>query len=202
MEKDSRIDDYINKSNDFSQPLLRHLRKLIHISCPEVVETMKWNTPHFEYQGKLLCSFNAFKKHCSFGFWLGKHLKDDLKILTVIGNTSMAGINKITSIEDLPSDSDLIRYIKNAMNLKEAPETKKNKPKVKAVLEIPEILAKELLKNAAAKNTFDNFSYSNKKEYILWITGAKTEKTRNSRLATTIEWLSEGKVKNWKYIKK
>jgi len=54
-------------------------------------------------------------------------------------------------------------------------------------------------KNKKVLNTFENFSYSCKKEYLMWVTEAKTEETRNSRLATAIEWMSEGKRRNWKY---
>ena len=56
-------------------------------------------------------------------------------------------------------------------------------------------------KNKKAMETFEEFSYSHKKEYVEWVTEAKTEETRNRRLATTIAWLTEGKSRNWKYVK-
>ncbi len=109
----------------------------------------------------------------------------------------------ITSLEELPSDEILSDYIQQAMKLNEqSPKTSpKTTPKKNRVLILPDILTKALNEHAVAQKNFENFSYSNKKEYVVWIEAAKTEKTRLSRLATTIEWLSEGKVKNWKYLK-
>ena len=66
--KDPRIDAYIAKSADFAQPILKHLRKVVHAGCPEVEETMKWSMPHFDYKG-VMCGMAAFKEHCAFGFW-------------------------------------------------------------------------------------------------------------------------------------
>jgi uncharacterized protein YdeI (YjbR/CyaY-like superfamily) len=66
-------------------------------------------------------------------------------------------------------------------------------------LAVPKELITALGKNKKAKSVFDAFPPSQKREYIEWITEAKTEPTRNKRLATTVEWLSEGKRRNWKY---
>ena len=77
-------------------------------------------------------------------------------------------------------------------------EVKKTKP---VVIEAPEYFLDALETNTAAKATFEGFSPSNKKDYLEWITGAKTEKTRDKRLAQALEWMAEGKVRNWKYIK-
>ncbi len=66
--KDPRIDAYIAKSADFAQPILKHLRKVVHAGCPKVEETLKWSMPHFDYKG-VMCGMAAFKAHCVFGFW-------------------------------------------------------------------------------------------------------------------------------------
>ena len=66
---------------------------------------------------------------------------------------------------------------------------------------IPEGLALALKRNKKAQFTFDNFSPSHKREYLEWITEAKTDATREKRIATTIEWLNQGKNRNWKYQK-
>jgi len=56
-----------------------------------------------------------------------------------------------------------------------------------------------LNENPIAKAAFDKFSYSHRKEYLEWIIEAKTAPTRQKRLQTTMEWLTEGKPRNWKY---
>ena len=68
--RDPRIDAYIGRAAPFAQPVLRHVRKLIHQGCPEVEETMKWSMPHFDYHGIML-GMAAFKEHCSIGFSKG-----------------------------------------------------------------------------------------------------------------------------------
>jgi uncharacterized protein YdeI (YjbR/CyaY-like superfamily) len=199
---DKRINAYIDNAADFAKPILQHLRKLIHKTCPEVEETVKWGYPHFEYKG-MLCHLAAFKNHCSFSFYKGEMLKDELKLLNGMEKASMAHFGKLTSLKDLPSDKILATYIKEAMKLNEEGIKKESKPKakVKQELEIPAYFMNALKKNKQALKSFEGFSPTNKKEYVEWVTGAKTDATRDSRLETAIEWMAEGKVRNWKYIK-
>ena len=64
-----KVDAYCAKVQPFAQPILAHLRALVHKACPEVEETIKWSRPFFQYRGAILCNMSAFKEHCSFGFW-------------------------------------------------------------------------------------------------------------------------------------
>ena len=198
---DKRVDDYISKSADFAQPILNHLRQLVHQSCPMVEENIKWGFPVFEYKG-ILCSMASFKNHCSFGFWKASLLKDAAAILENKGG-NMGSLGKIKSMKDLPKDAVLIEWLHEAMILNEkgikVPEKKTNS---KAPVTVPEILTEALAKNKKAAITFHAFSPSHQREYIEWITEARTDATRDKRLATTIEWLTEGKPRMWKYIKK
>ncbi|QQS31727.1 MAG: YdeI/OmpD-associated family protein [Acidobacteriota bacterium] len=195
---DPRIDAYIERSAEFAQPILTHIRKLIHKACPDVEETMKWSMPHFDFKGPL-CNMAAFKQHCAFGFW--KQQIMDHSAIDAERNT-LSSFGKITSLKDLPKDKVIIELINQAIELNEK-GIKIPKPKAseKAEIVVPDILAAELKKNKKAAETFDKFPPSCKREYIEWITDAKTEPTREKRLATTIEWLTEGKRKNWKYEK-
>jgi uncharacterized protein YdeI (YjbR/CyaY-like superfamily) len=198
--KDPRIDDYISKSAKFAQPILKHLRKLVHLGCPKVQETMKWSFPHFDYKG-IMCSMAAFKNHCSFGFWKATLMIDEKELLNRVGKTDMAHFDKITSLNDLPPDEIIISYIKEAARLNE--EEVKLPPKKpstdKKELAVPEELNTALKKNKKALSTFESFSPSHKKEYIQWISEAKTDATREKRLETAIKWMSEGKGRHWKY---
>ncbi|MEJ0056566.1 MAG: YdeI/OmpD-associated family protein [Bacteroidota bacterium] len=199
--KDKRIDTYINRSADFAKPILHHLRELVHQVCPEVEETMKWSFPHFDYHG-ILCSMAAFKQHCSFGFWKAKLMEDYDALLSVGNKTAMGHFGQLKSLKDLPNDKILVKYIKEAMRLNEEDVKiiRKPAPREKKILLIPADLKKALAKNTAACKTFDGFNYSNKKEYIEWITEAKTDATREKRLNTAIEWMAAGKIRLWKYV--
>lgn len=193
--KDPRVDAYIEKSADFARPILTHLRKLVHKASPKVSETVKWSMPAFEYKG-IVCGMAAFKEHCTFGFWKHSLLELDKSF----ENTAMGSFGRITSKKDLPADDMIINLVREAVELNEKGiKVEKKKPADKKELVVPDCLIKALKKNKAAQKTFDNFPYSCKKEYVEWITEAKTEPTREKRLATTIEWLSEGKRRNWKY---
>jgi len=197
---DKRVDVYIAKSADFAQPIMDHLRKLIHTECPDVEETMKWSFPHFDYNG-IMCSMAAFKQHCSFTFWKGSLMKDPQKVMENVGETAMGQFGRITDLKDLPGDKILLAYIKEAAKLNEDGVKLPAKSKTKKELVIPGYFIDTVKKNKKALETFDSFSYTNKKEYVEWVTEAKTEATREKRLTTTVEWMSEGKIRNWKYVK-
>jgi uncharacterized protein YdeI (YjbR/CyaY-like superfamily) len=201
--KDARIDLYISKSAEFAKPILIHLRELVHIACPDVEETIKWSFASFDYKGPM-CSMASFKQHCAFGFWKASLMKDK----TLVGNaeleSAMGHYGKITSLKDLPPDKKIIAHIKEAMMLNDkgikVPPRKATTTKKEIV--VPVYFLKQLKKNKKALATFESFSPSHKREYVEWITEAKTDETKNRRMETAIEWMSEGKSRNWKYMKK
>lgn len=192
---DPRVDAYIEKSADFAKPVLNHIRKLVHKACPDIIETMKWSFPHFDHKGTV-CSMASFKQHCAFGFWKQSLLEQDV---FPAEKTAMGSFGRITSLKDLPSDKVMISLIQQAVELNEKGIKVQRKQAEKKELIVPDDLKKALSKNKAAKTAFERFSPSHKREYVMWIEEAKTEPTRNKRLATTVEWLSEGKSRNWKY---
>lgn len=200
-KRDARIDEYISKSADFAKPVLIHLRELVHKTCPDVEETMKWSFPHFDYKG-MLCHMASFKQHCAFGFWKAELMKDKALMQNAKSESAMGHLGKITSLKDLPSDKKLISYIKEAMKLNDDGVKLPPRKKSETEITVPDYLIKALKKNKTAFKTFENFSPSHKKEYVEWITEAKTEETRNRRIITAIEWMTEGKSRNWKYMKK
>ncbi|MES2647678.1 MAG: YdeI/OmpD-associated family protein [Bacteroidota bacterium] len=200
--EDKRLDDYISKSSSFAKPILEQLRQNVHESCPTVVESIKWSFPHFEYKGSILCSMAAFKHHCAFGFWLSSVMKDpDGILLTGNDRAAMGNLGQIKSVTDLPDKKILHRYIKEAMSLIDQGVKLAKKPSsnMNKDLEIPEYFMQALKKNTKALANFEAFPYSHKKEYLGWIIEAKTEITRQKRLDTALEWIAEGKGRNWKY---
>jgi len=197
-KRDARVDAYIAKSAEFARPILGHIRELVHSACPEVEEAMKWSSPHFLYKG-MLCHMAAFKEHCAFGFWKGS---------LIVGSNdgaaekAMGQFGRITKLSDLPSKKMLAGYIREAMKLNDdgVKSPTRSKPREPREVVVPDDLAKALQKNKKAGVTFEKFSPSHKREYIEWITEAKTETTRSRRLETAIEWMTEGKSRNWKYM--
>jgi uncharacterized protein YdeI (YjbR/CyaY-like superfamily) len=196
-KKDPRVDVYIAEAAPFAQPVLKHLRALVHKGCPGVEETLKWSMPSFTYKG-ILCGMAAFKEHCTFGFW-----KHDMVVgaeSEAKANDAMGSFGRITGVSDLPADKVLLGYIRKAAELNEAGIKKPARPKRdRKELQIPASLTAALRKNKKALENFEGFSYSHQKEYVQWITEAKRDETRDKRLATTIAWLAEGKPRNWKY---
>ncbi len=194
---DPFVDTYVEKSKDFAKPILNHIRALVHEACPDVVETKKWSFPHFDYKG-MMCSMAAFNEHCAFGFWK-QSLIDDAAFPAE--KTAMGSFGRLTKISDLPDDKTMKKLILDAMKLNlDGVKVARPKPSgEKKELVVPEILIAALETNALASGTFNNFRYSKKKDYVEWITEAKTDATREKRLATAIEWLAEGKPRHWKY---
>jgi uncharacterized protein YdeI (YjbR/CyaY-like superfamily) len=195
---DPRIGAYIAKSAEFAKPILEHLRERVHSACPEVEEGIKWGMPFFSYKAAPMCMMAAFKQHCSFGFWLSKEVTGGSD------EDGMGQFGKLASLKDLPPDRQLATFLKKAMALNEA-GVKKSRPKAaaKPAPTLPDELAAALAqkKHAAARKTWEGFGPGAQREYVEWITEAKTDATRQKRLATTLEWLAEGKKRNWKYEK-
>lgn len=193
--QDPRIDAYIQKAAPFAQPILRHLRSAVHEGCPEVVETIKWSMPHFEHHG-LVAGMAAFKQHCTFGFWNGAAVVgDDSKAREAMGH-----FGRIASLDDLPPKKTLVALVRKAARLNEQ-GVKRAAPKRKSpsAVRTPSYFMAALKKNAKALATFENFAPSHKREYIEWLVEAKREETRARRVATAIQWLSDGKTHHWKY---
>ena len=186
--RDARVDAYIARSADFAHGILAHLRDLVHTACPQVTETIKWGHPHFEYKG-ILCGMAAFKAHCVLGFWKAGLMHTPVR-------------DRFESIDDVPSEAALVKLVKEAAALNEAGvKTPRARKAPKPALTAPAYMLAAIRKNKRAQATYDRFSPSCKREYVEWITEAKTEETRDRRLATAIGWMAEGKVRNWKYVR-
>jgi hypothetical protein len=196
--RDQRIDAYIEKAAPFARPILEHIRSVVHEGCPDVQETIKWGAPFFDYRGPL-CSMAAFKAHCAFGFWKASLVLDD----TAGKAQEAAGhFGRLTSVADLPPRKVLIGYIRKAMKLNEqAVQPPRPLKHPKKPLAAPAYFMAALRKNKKALATFEAFPPSHKRDYVEWVTTAKGEDTRARRLATAVEWMSEGKPRNWKYMK-
>src|SRR5688500_7622547 len=157
---DPRIDAYIEKSGEFARPILSHLRRLVHEVCPDAKETLKWSMPSFEYKG-ILCTFAAFKEHCTFGFWKQSLMEQG----SFPEKNSMGSVGRITSLDDLLNDATMKRLIAEAVRLNEQGiKIAREAPKEKKELVVPDILLEALARDEAAAATFHGFPYSKKKD--------------------------------------
>jgi uncharacterized protein YdeI (YjbR/CyaY-like superfamily) len=193
-KKDPRIDAYIAKSADFAKPILTEIRTIVHDACPDVEETMKWSFPHFGYKG-MMCSMASFKEHCAFGFWKASLILD--------GNGAqgaMGQFGRIMTLSDLPSKKVMRQYIQKAMALNDSGTTVKREPKApKKPIPVPADFNAAVKKNKKALAAFEAFSPSHRREYLEWITEARSDDTRKRRIGQAIEWMAAGKPRNWKY---
>lgn len=194
--RDKRVDAYIAKSAEFAKPILFYIRETVHEACPECEETLKWSAPTFMYEG-MLCGMASFQHHATFGFW-----KHEL-LLGERNGDAMGSFGRLTTIADLPTRKQLVGLVKRAMKLNEdGVKVVRRKPaQPKAAIAVPAELKSALARNKRARTTFEAFSPSHKREYLEWITEAKSAETRARRIATAVEWMSEGKARNWKYMK-
>ncbi len=190
---DPRVDAYIAKAAPFAQPILQHLRAIAHTGCPQLHETIKWGMPHFEQNG-LLCGMAAFKKHCSFHFFRGTQV---LGAERDAAQEAMGQFGRITSVADLPPAEELIGYVRKAAELRAAGEKLPRPTTKREPLAMPDDLGAALRNHTKAREAFDQFSPGQRREYIEWITEAKRAETREQRLATALEWIAEGKHRNW-----
>lgn len=203
QNRSPKIDSYIAKAQPFARPILIHLRDLVHQACPEVEETIKWSQPFFVYRGAILCNMAGFKAHCNFHFW-GKEISRVLHESKLQADGNMASFGRITSLSDLSPDGQMLRWIRQAAAFVDSGQytssmaARPKKPRPEAA-ELPVEFAAALQKNKKASTVFTAFSASCQREYIEWIAEAKRPETRDKRIATAVEWIAEGKQRNWKY---
>ncbi len=200
-----KVDVYIAKAKPFAQPILEHIRSLVHKACPGVEEEIKWSRPFFVYKGVILANTSAFKEHCSFGFW-GQEMSGLLKDSGVVRDGAMGSLGRITSVKDLPADKQMLTWIRQAAQSIDrgenvSPIASRNRvvKAPKASLEMHPSFTSALKKHKKASAAFEAFSPSCKREYVEWIADAKRDETRDKRITTAVEWIAEGKKRNWKY---
>ena len=200
-----KVDAYVCNAQPFAQPILEHLRELVHKGCPGVEETIKWSRPFFEYRGSILGNMSAFKEHCSFGFW-GEEIGGLLREAGVLERDAMGSLGRITSVADLPPDKQMLSWIRQAAAFVDSGQYTSpiaaRRRVVKAprpAAEVPAELASALKRSKKAGAQFAAFSPSCQREYVEWIAGAKRPETRAKRIETALQWIAEGKQRNWKY---
>ena len=199
--QDPRIDARISAAPEFARPILVRLRKLAHQGCPEAEETVKWGMPHFTYRGSILFGMGSFKAHVVMGFWLGHLIVTDKATEKAMGQ-----FGRLTSVKDLPPDKVILAFIRKAMRLieqgvKNPTRSAEARAQPKAPAKPPAFLSAAFRRDAKAAAGFKSLPPGKQREYVAWLQEAKTEATREKRLAQALEWMAEGKGRNWRYEK-
>ena len=195
MSRDARIDAYIAKAQPFARPILEKVRERVHAVVPDAEEAMKWSMPAYLSGGKILLVTSAFKAHAALNFWRGQEIGDGQPKAGAMGQ-----FGKLTSVDDLPPQDELDRLIREAAAVaKTAPAPRKPKHAPKPAPELHPQFAAALAKAPKAKAVLDAFPPSAQRDYFEWIAEARQDATREKRIATAVEWLSEGKRRHWKY---
>lgn len=194
MTRDPRVDAYIAKAAPFAQPILTHVRELVHKHAPGAEETLKWSVPHFVLNGQNLAGMAAFKEHATFGFWRHEEVTGSPR-----DTGAMGGMGRLTTLADLPPDSEMAALIAKAVALAAAGKPKRPPREAKAALDLPADLGAALAANIAAQGHWDAFTPGKRRDYIDWVLEAKREETRAKRIETIVGWVAEGKDRNWKY---
>jgi uncharacterized protein YdeI (YjbR/CyaY-like superfamily) len=191
--KDKRVDAYLATAPDFAKPILARIRELVHEACPDCEETMKWSRPTFMYNG-ILCGMIAFKESALLHFWKGQALDVD-------GRNANDVFVKVSDVKELPPKKTILAFVKKAMALNdEGTPLPKRPSKPRKELVMPPAFMAAIRKNKKALAAYERFSPSHQREYIEWIVDAKREETRDKRIAQAVEWMAEGKPRNWKYM--
>jgi uncharacterized protein YdeI (YjbR/CyaY-like superfamily) len=202
QEFNPKVDAYIAKSQPFAQPILTHIRELAHKACPEVEEQIKWSMPFFTLRGVILGHMAAFKQHCAVGLW-GPEMNAILNEAGLHSENGMGSLGKITSLKDLPADKKMLGYYRQAAELilsgQRTKSLERTPKSTKPVSQVSNELAAALKKNKAAAKVFAGFSPSCQREYVDWIAEAKRPETKEKRVTQAVEWIAEGKQRNWKY---
>ena len=202
LNYDPRVDAYINKSAPFAQPILAHIRQLVHQTLPDVEETIKWSHAFFMYRGLILGNMAAFKQHASFGLW-GEEIAKKLSKGENSPGGAMGTFGRITTLADLPPDKKIQSFLREAAAVLDNGTRTRNYSRPQRVAKPPAVIppdfAAALKKNKPAQKFFDTLAPGQRREYLDWITGAKREETTTKRIAQAVSQLAEGKKLNWKY---
>ena len=191
MTQDPRVDSYIAKAAPFAQPILTHVRALVHRALPDAEEGIKWGMPHFMVGGRNVVGLASFKAHASVIIHFENRDAGDGQ-----GGEGMGDLGKLRTLADLPPDDALIQRFQAGLAAMETPRPKRApKPELPA----PRAFVAALEAAPAAQRAFDSFAPSHRREYVEWIADAKREETRDKRITQAIAWLTEGKKRNWKY---
>jgi uncharacterized protein YdeI (YjbR/CyaY-like superfamily) len=194
MPQDARVDAYIERCAPFAQPILAWLRARVHAALPGAGEGVKWGMPFFLVDGRNFANMAGFKGHVSFGFW------NRAENETGREGEAMGQFGRIARLEDLPDAAAFEAIVRQAAARGLTKAAAPRRPRAEGEeAELPAALAEALARDDLAAEQFAAMPPGARRDYADWIGEAKREATRDKRVAQAVEWIREGKRRNWKY---
>ncbi len=186
-EYKKKVDAYIKKHDKWSSQWIA-ARKVLNST--DLTETVKWGSPHYTYDGKIVAALAGFKNHMGIWFHQGVFLKDKAKKLLNAQEGTTRGLRQWRVEEGEKIEAKLLKsYALEAIeNQKSGKQIKPEKKK----LVIPDELAAALKKSVKLKKKFEALTPGKQKEYAEHISSAKQEKTRLSRLDKITPMINAG----------
>jgi uncharacterized protein YdeI (YjbR/CyaY-like superfamily) len=186
MTDSQKIDAFIAKQTKWKEKLEK-LREILLQT--DLKEELKWGKPTYTLNGKLVVGMAEFKNHMALWFHQGVFLKD--KHNKLINAKEAKALRQWRFEEnDKIEQKIVLEYVGEAIaNCKAGKELK---PVQKKGVSIPPLLDEAFKKDTTLKEHFQKLTPGKQREYAEYITEAKQEKTKLSRLEKCIPMIKNG----------
>ena len=193
--KSTSVADIIHNMEPWSEGLFL-LREII--LSTGLTEEIKWGSPAYTCEGKLVLSIGGFKNFFTMWFHQGVFLSDPAHVLVNAGEGRTRGLRqwRFTSLAEI-KPALVKKYIKEA--IANAKAGKEIRPERKAAIETPEELATAFKKDKALKAAFNQLTPGRQREYLEYVGEAKTEATRLRRVEKVVPMILRGVGLNDRY---
>jgi uncharacterized protein YdeI (YjbR/CyaY-like superfamily) len=185
-----KVDGYLRRAKKW-QKEMKKLRT-ISLDCG-LTEELKWGKPCYTFQNSNIVIIQGFKEFCALLFCKGALLTDPNGILEKFGWQAARRI-PFTHVREIVGMEPILKtYIREAIEAEKAGlkvNFKKNPEP------IPEELQNRLDEVPALKTAFEALTPGRQRGYILYFSGAKQSKTRESRVEKCMRQILKGKGLN------
>lgn len=181
--------------NSIWQEELFRLKEIIDKS--ELIETTKWGIPVYTHNDKNIVGVAGFKSYFGLWFYNGVFLEDQSNKLINANKENTKSLRQWRFFSEDDIEEELIlKYIKEAIEIeKKGLKIKPQRTKTK----VPELLTDAFNKDSDLEKAFNQFTPFKQKEFCEYITTAKRESTKHSRIEKIVPMIKSGVGLNDKY---
>jgi uncharacterized protein YdeI (YjbR/CyaY-like superfamily) len=192
-ELNPEVDAFLREAEKWREEMAK--LRMIVLDC-QLKEDLKWGKPCYSFQKNNIVIIQGFKKYCALMFFKGALLEDANGILIAPGKNTQAGRQvRFTDVQEIVELEPILKaYINEAIeaenaglevNFKETSE-----------YSIPEEFQNKLDETTGLKTAFEALTPGRQRAYMLYFSGAKQSKTRESRVEKYIPHILNGKGLN------